>query len=104
MRRMNEEFAVAVAAGDGAVEPAAHLQAELCAAIAYALFHYGVQRRIGDDAALADLPRLQLELRLDEHQQIAAVLEQRNECRQDQRERDERQVADDKIEIAADLF
>src|SRR5438309_3955562 len=78
LRRMNEEFAVAVATRDGAVEPALHLQPELRAAIADALLDHRIQGRIVDDAALADLSGLQLELRLDEHQEIAAVPEKRN--------------------------
>jgi hypothetical protein len=70
---VNEKLAVAVAPGDRAVEPAQHLQAECRAGVPQALLDHGVHRLVAHDAALADLAGLQLELRLDQHQQLAAV-------------------------------
>ncbi len=66
------------------------------ARLAQALLDARVGRRVADDAALADVGRLQLELRLDEQQRLAG--DERRERRQDERERDEREVGDDEVE------
>ena len=52
---------------------------------------------IAHNAALADLTGLQLELRLDQHQQITTGLEQAHHGRQDQGQGDERQVTGEKV-------
>jgi hypothetical protein len=57
-----------------------------------------VGARVLDLAARADVDRLQLELRLDEQEQRPA--ESGTMRRQDERERDEREVADDEVEAS----
>ena len=94
---LNKKFTVAVAALNGRVQPSADLQPQFGAAVAQALFYKFKMHRIAHNAALADLTRLQLKLRLDQHQQITAGLEQTHHGRQDQRERDERQVTGEKV-------
>ena len=59
-----------------------------------------VERRVANDAALADVAGTDFELRLDEQQQVAMRGEQCRQLRQDQRQRDEGKVADDQVEAA----
>src|SRR5215831_18125067 len=93
-----EELAVAVAAGDRALEPVDDGEADRCARLAELALDLDVGGRVPDDAAFADVLRLQLELRLHEQEQVARG--ERRERGQDERERDEREVADDQIEAA----
>src|SRR6185369_7668231 len=103
-RCVDKKFTVAVAARDRAVVPALHAQTQCRTAVAQAFLDDGVERRIRDDSALAYLPRLQFELRLDQHQRRATGLEQGHQRRQDQGERNERQVAGDQVEVVAHLL
>ena len=61
-------------------------------------------RSVADDAALADLPWLQFKLRLDQHQQMAVGLEQAHHGGQYQGQRDERQIAREKVEQRVKAF
>ena len=72
---MNEKFPVAIAASNGTVVPADDAQTQLDTRLAHSLFDLRVQPGIAHDAALADLPWLQFELRLDQHQQVASRCE-----------------------------
>src|SRR6185436_13801225 len=91
----DEKFSVAVAAVNGAGEIVAHGQAVVGAGGADALLDEGERRFVLDQPALADLLRLQLELRLDQHQQVAVRRDVARQGRQHQRHRDERDVAGD---------
>ncbi len=97
MGGLDKKLTVAVAAGDGAVEPTHDREPQLLATGADALFDKGVQGGIFHNAAFAHLAGLQFKLRLDQHQQIGTWLEQRHQSRQHQRLGDERLIADDEV-------
>ena len=61
------------------------------------MFHLRVASGIFHQPTLADVLGLQLELGLDEHQQLPTGGQQRCQCRQHQRERDEGQIAHDQL-------
>ena len=67
---------------------------------------YGVRAgvRVADDAAGADRLAAHLELRLDHQQQVPVRRGAAGQRRQDQRERDERQVGDGQVDRAADAL
>src|SRR5579863_4478309 len=89
--RLDEKFAIAVAAHDRRGDDAAHAPAargdELCDAGA----DRGMQIGVAHDALL-DRAASRLELRLDQRDQSGAFLEERFHGRQDQPERDETHV------------
>ena len=90
---------VAVAAGDRAVKPAGHRQPERRAGVTNAPLDHRIQRGIAHDAALAHLTWLQFELRFDQRQQVATRLQERHQCRQHQRQRNERQITGHEVEF-----
>ena len=90
---VKEELAVAVAARNGAGQPALHAQAACRASLAQALLDQGIQAPVAHDAAFADVLRLQLKLRLGQHERVAAGAHQRRQRGQHQREGDEGQIA-----------
>ena len=61
-----------------------------------------MQRRVAHDAALADLALAHFKLRLDQYNHLPLRLEQGNDGRQDQRDRDEADIADDQVDALAD--
>ena len=65
-----------------------------------ALLDQGEKCSISHDAALANLPWLQLKLGFDQHQQDSPCFEPRQDCRQHQGERDEGQVARQQVKAA----
>src|ERR1700712_1919217 len=82
---MQEKFVVPIAAFDRAVEPVHHAQTQSSACLPQTLLDHCVQGRVAPDTAFADLPGLQFELRLDEHEQIASGREELHDGGQHQR-------------------
>ena len=98
---MDEELAIAVAALDRALEIVGDAEAARGARTTDPGLDPRVRHRVRDDAAFADVGRLQLELRLDQCKQIAVALETPGERAQHEGQRDERQVGDDEVEALA---
>jgi hypothetical protein len=73
-RGAHEELMVAVAAADGALEPVEHGESGLGRGGAQARLDAGVRGGVPDEAALADVARLQFELRLDEDETCNSCL------------------------------
>ena len=94
---MNQKLPIAVTALNGRVQPSQHLQAQGLATLTQPLLDLFKKGGVLDDTALAHLPGLQLELRLDQQDGVAPDLEQGHHGRQHQRQRNEGHISDQQV-------
>jgi hypothetical protein len=92
---MNEKFVVAIAASDDTGQPMCHLQTQSLGGTAQAFFYLHILGRVLDQAALANVCGLQLELWFDQEQHLALLSEHGFQCRQHQSQGNETQISDD---------